>query len=116
GSLQWFNHPPSLHGGYVPGGGRMTSFPTPYTVQTEAYQPGATDPFGNPVEAWGPPTSQEAIGWAPPVSDEPKIAGHVRVIVDLELFVPPGFVVAPKDRVTVNGSRFAVVGYPVDTD
>ena len=94
----------------------MTSFPTRYTVQIEAFQPGATDPFGNPVDSWAPPVAQPVIGWAPPVSNEPKMAGHDRVIVDLELFVPPGFVAAPRDRVTVNGSRFSVVGYQEDTD
>ena len=78
--------------------------------------PGAADPFGNPVEAWGAPVAQKAIGWNPPASGDPKLAGHDRVVVDLELMVPPEFVAGPKDRITVNGKKFSVIGYPEDTD
>lgn len=93
------------------------AFPTPHTVYVETFIPGAKDPFGNPVDDWqGPPAPRKVIGWAPPVSADPKVAGHDRVLVDTELFAPPGFVVGPKDRVTIKGRTYLVVGHEEDTD
>lgn len=92
------------------------TYPTPYTVTTEAYIKGVTDPFGNPVDSWGPPVTQVVIGWAPPVSTEPKIAGHDRIIVDLELYTPSVFSASPRDRITIDGQKYSVIGYPEGTE
>lgn len=92
------------------------TFPTPHSVVTEAFVSGATDPFGNPIHQWQDPVVQPVIGWGAPSSTEPKVAGHDRVLVELELFAPPEFVIAPRDRVTINGLVFSVIGYPEDTD
>lgn len=94
----------------------MFEFPTPYTVDTEAFMPGAKDEFNNPVDAWENPVQQPVIGWEPPQSDEPKLAGHDRVVVELELYAPPDFIAGPNDRVTINGRTYLVIGYPEGTD
>lgn len=92
------------------------AFPTRHTVLTEAFTPGAKDPHGNPIDAWAAPAAQRVIGWAPPSSADPKLAGHDRVVVDIELLAPPEFVAGPKDLITLNGKTFSVIGYPEDTD
>jgi len=91
-------------------------FPTPFTVETEAYIPGAKDPFNNPIDSWESPVTQAVMGWAPPVSDEPKLAGHDRIVVDIELFAPSVFSASPKDRITISGKKYSVIGYPEGTD
>lgn len=86
------------------------TFPTPFTVLLEAYTPGVTDAHHNPVDAWSAPVPQPVIGWGPPATAEPKIAGQDRVVVDQELLVPPEFVCGPRDRMTLNGKLYEVIG------
>jgi hypothetical protein len=90
------------------------TFPTPYTVLTEAYSAGSYDAHGNPVDSWAAPVQQRVIGWYVPVAIEPKVAGRDAVVVDLALMVPPDFIIGPLDRVTVAGNSFEVIGYPED--
>ncbi|CRY79885.1 hypothetical protein SAMN05421776_11759 [Nocardia farcinica] len=96
-------------------------FPTPYTVQTRTYRQGpGRDPRGSLIESWDFPVSQSVIGWAAPQSTEPKVIGHDRVVIEVELFVPPGFRVGPKDRVIIPATgvmpakEYFAVGYPED--
>lgn len=91
------------------------TFPTPYTVETSAYQRGAVDAHGNEVQTWAAPVEQRVIGWSVPNSVEPKYAGADRTIVDVELYVPPSFTIGPRDRVSLPGGwLFEVAGYPED--
>lgn len=40
------------------------------------------------------------------------MAGHDRVVVDVELLVPPGFSCSHKDRIVLDGQEMEVVGAP----
>lgn len=90
------------------------SFPLLFTVGVRAFTPGAGDAHGNPVEAWGSATTHSVYGWSAPSSTEPKLAGHDRVVVDLELLAPEGFPAQPRDLVVVDSDDFQVLGYVED--
>jgi hypothetical protein len=90
------------------------TFPTPHTVGHHAYSAGGPDPHRNPP-SYTPPIDEpgEAVavyGWHVPSTTEPKIAGHDRVIVDVELLVPPEFIPGPHDRIDLPTGQFEVVG------
>lgn len=89
-------------------------FPLLFTAQVRKFQPGATDVHGNPEESWAPATEHKVFGWSAPTSTEPKLAGHDRVTVDVELLAPEGFPSGPRDLVILNGTEFEAVGYPED--
>lgn len=94
------------------------SFPTPYTIGHHAYSPGGDDPYSDPP-TFTPPRDQAGtevavIGWGAPQSQEPKIAGQNRVVVDIELYVPPDFRPGPHDLIDLPGGQFEVIGYPED--
>lgn len=87
-------------------------------------EPGAEtlyDELGNPIEpdALGNETVLESrdvvrvAGWAVPRADEPKLAGHDRRTVQVELFAPVGLF-RPQDAVELPGRADAleVVGEP----
>lgn len=80
------------------------------TVEVERWSYDSTDPFGNPAPAWADPVPVKVYGWEPPKSDEPVLAGHDRVVVDLQVLAPPGVEVGSHDRVIVQGRRYEVVG------
>lgn len=91
------------------------SYPTPYTVQHEAYVAGATDTHGNEVPTWAAPVDVAVHGWAPARADtEPFEIGRDAVVRDVDLYAPPGTVVAPRDRMTLAGVLFDVVGHEQD--
>lgn len=93
----------------------MSPFPAPFTVQTMEFQKTGMDSHGNPVQSWDNPQPQRVFGWAVANSAQPKYVGADRTIVDVELYVPPGFTAGPRDRITVPpGWLFEVVGYPED--
>lgn len=61
-------------------------------------------------------TTREAIpvaGWAQPSSTEPKIAGHDRLVVDMELYAPQGEF-HHQDTVEIPGEEepLQVIGQP----
>lgn len=85
-------------------------FPLRHVVGVRVFQEGAFDSHGNPVRSWADPVEQAVYGWYVPSTDEPAVAGHDRVVVDVKVLVPPGFVCGPNDRVVVDGSTFDVVG------
>ncbi len=90
---------------------RLSSIPEPHSVIHEPIVSGAEDAHGNPVESWGPPETVAVYGWATPGSDQetrPELTGVKR---DLDLYSRTPFA-GPRDRVTVAGELFAVVGYP----
>lgn len=98
------------------------NFPTPFTVGVHAYSSTSTDDYGRDVPLYtpaknSPGTQHPVYGWATPVTSEPKIAGHDRVLVEVELFAPPGFTVGPHDLVDLPAApsgQFEVIGYPED--
>ncbi|WP_280430033.1 hypothetical protein [Nocardia brasiliensis] len=87
-------------------------FPTPYVVLSQRFSEGPEkDARGNPVKKWSNPFAQSVIAFGPPQSSEPKLAGHDRVVVELELFVPPEFVAAHQDKQKLpDGSVWSVLG------
>ena len=89
-------------------------FPLLFTVGVRAFLPGAEDAHGNPIEDWAPATPHKVYGWSVPSSTEPKLAGHDRVIVDVELLAPEGFPASPRDKVVLDGVEFQVLGYAED--
>lgn len=71
-----------------------------------------TDELGNDV--WVESEQDVLVyGWSVPQSSEPKLAGHDRLIVDIELIAPAGVFVA-RDSVKLPGQDQAleVVGKP----
>lgn len=84
-----FTHGPF---GYAP------NFPTPFTVGHHAYSATAEDDYGRDIPVYTPQKGAEGTelavyGWANPTGTEPKLAGHDRVVVEVELYMPPGIVV-----------------------
>lgn len=69
-----------------------------------------------PAESWTPPVTKQVYGWGAPTSSEPKLAGHDRDIVEIELLVPPGFECGARDRIVLDGVEFDVIGEPQHYD
>lgn len=92
----------------------MPFIPANYTATLEAWDSSTVDALGVPIAGWADPVSHPVCGWATPKSAEPKLAGHDRVTVDVELYAPSDFPAGPRDRVTVGGHAFEVVGEPED--
>jgi len=82
----------------------------PLSVGVKVYQAGAVDDLNEPVDAWAAPIATPVYGWAPAGTGEPFLAGREAVTWDLDLYVPPGFSVAAKDRVEVGGVEYKVEG------
>lgn len=79
------------------------------SVEVARHAQSGEDAHGNPIEGW---ESEEVrvYGWEVPRTAEPLLAGHDRVVVDLSMFVPPGFEVSAHDRVVIEGRTYEVVG------
>lgn len=93
----------------------MNPLPTPSTVQRQTFVPGQLDAHGNVRDTWAAPVSVPVHGWAPPRADEePAEAGRDAVVRDLDVYAPPGTVVAPRDRMAVAGVLYDVVGWAED--
>lgn len=78
--------------------GYLPNFPTPFTVGHHAYSSTSTDGYNRDVETYTPAkgaagTPVAVHGWANPNGTEPKIAGHDRVVVEVEMYMPPGLVI-----------------------
>lgn len=93
----------------------MSVFPTPWTVFLHARSLGAKDSHGNPAETWpevGVP--EPAYGWSPPSADaQPFDPNRTPVVRDLDVYMPTS-AARPKDRMTINGVPYSVVGHPED--
>lgn len=61
-----------------------------------------------------PGTQVKVYGWSTPSSTEPKRAGRDEVVVDVELLVPPDFVVAADDLIDLPDGQYEVLGDPED--
>lgn len=97
--------------------------PTPFIVEHYTYSDGGTNAHGNPVAAYTPPltspgTPRKVAGWSAAATSEPALAGHDRVVVDLELLVPKGFPARARDKIRLTdqpvGGLYEVVGDPRD--
>lgn len=44
------------------------------------------DDYGTPVYGWGDPEPVQVRAWAAPRTREPKLAGHDRLVVDVEVY------------------------------
>lgn len=96
--------------------------PTPYTVEHYTRTTGATDAHGNPIIGWSPALDEpgtvlRVAGWSVPGSTEPAVAGHDRVVVDVELLVPKGFPARALDRIRLTdypAGLYEIVGEPRD--
>lgn len=90
----------------------MAEFPLLFTVGHRIYSAGAEDDWGNTVSGWADPVTKPVYGWGAPVTSEPKVAGHGRDVVEIELLVPPGFECSPRDRMVLDGDEYEVIGGP----
>lgn len=92
----------------------MSPFPLKFPAQIERYFDGIENELGNKTPGWLPAETVLVFGWEPPVSAEPELAGHDRVVVDVKLYAPQELNPGPKDRITLDGRQFEVIGYPQD--
>lgn len=88
----------------------MSLFDVTETVQHAAFQAGATDAYGNPVDAWATPVGVDILAFDPGTTDEPFLSGHDRVVTSPTLYLPPGVVFNPRDQVTARGVLYEVDG------
>lgn len=95
-------------------------FPLLFTVgvhtHTETIQ---LDEYNEIVSAYVPArgatgTPCQVYGWSTPLSTEPAVAGHDRVVVDVQLMVPPGFPAGPYDVIDLPDGEYQVIGQPED--
>lgn len=95
------------------------TFPLLFDVGVHRYTAGSSQGYGETSDDYTPPkdsagTAVKVYGWSTPKSDEPKLAGHDRIIVDLELLIPPDMTLGPYDLVDVDGVQYEVIGEPED--
>lgn len=94
-------------------------FPLPFTCLHEAYTPGVEDEHGNTTPGWLDPIVVACIWYSPntaEASTEPATppTGGDRVTVDLVLVLDVSVPVDHRDKFTVDGKRFDVIGLPKD--
>lgn len=88
-----------------------TQFPLKHTVVKVSRVNAGKDKLGNIVTK-EEITLVDIAGWAAPTSDEPKVAGHERLTVDLEIYAPTG-TFAEGDGVDIpEYGRLEVIGHP----
>lgn len=89
----------------------MTSFPLPFLVTRIRHDYNGVDELGN-EKVQVSESHVRVAGWALPTSDEPKVAGHDRLTVDMELYAPVGQF-REDDQVRIDGHGILnVIGYP----
>lgn len=91
--------------------------PLPFTCLHGAYIVGEDDDHGNSVPDWSDSVPVDCFWWSP-TSSEPLGAptGSEQVSVDLTLVVDSTLQVDHRDRFTVSGHDFEVIGLPKDYD
>lgn len=85
------------------------TFPTPYTVSRHPYTGDTEDALGNTIPTFGTPVSVEVYTIAPHTVEQGSTTLTETQHVDLDLYAPKT-AVSVKDRFTVNGDSFEVVG------
>lgn len=96
----------------------MNLVPLPFTCLHGAYVEGAEDDHGNTIPDWVDSVPVQCFWWHGSASDEPLGAptGSDQVTVNVTLVVESALVVDHRDRFTVDGHDFEVVGLPKDYD
>lgn len=83
---------------------------TKWTVDVLAYNGTTRNEYGNVVPSWVTvPVAVPVYGWFPATITE-ETATRNTVTSDIELLVPPGFTIGPKDHVRINGVTYEVNG------
>lgn len=96
--------------------------PALFEVWHRAYtgDPTVTDAHGNTIDSWADPIAKRFITWASFANfntSEPGMPGHARDVIDTGIIVYPDFgEVSPKDRMTVDGLEYEVIGHPIRSD
>lgn len=94
---------------------RGSSFPLPHTVvRVRRIRTTDLDELGNDVIVDAEvPEEVQVAGWATPSADEPKLAGHDRWTVTVELYAPVG-TFRPEDAVKLpeREDTLEVIGEP----
>lgn len=81
------------------------------SVQRVPYVGSTEDAHGNETETWGSPVALVGVyGFDPGSSNEPRIAGQERVIVEPSLYGPFDMPFLPRDRVIVRGVTYEIEG------
>lgn len=93
----------------------MRLIPLPFTCHHERWQAGADDDHGNPTSSWQDPVEVPCVWWSP-ASNEPASGSGDRVSAAVVLVVDSDVEVDHRDRFTVDGRRFEVIGLPKDYD
>lgn len=97
----------------------MSSFPLPFTALHSSYldDPDTVDDHGNAVVGWADPVPVPCFWWYGD-SYEPIAApaGSDQVSIDINLVVDVELEVDHRDRFTVSGHDFEVVGLPKEWD
>lgn len=86
---------------------------TPHTIGHRAYQAGAKDAHGNPVDTWAAPVTVNVYAIYPRYAQEPE-PDRPLVVVGLAVLAPPTVQIGPRDRVVIDGEEWDVEGDPGD--
>lgn len=93
------------------------TFPTLFTVGHLPYLGTVENDLGNEVPDWGPEVTVPVIGWGAPETTEPGpsnsvdgTASQARQMIDIVLYVPPGFQSSGLDRFRLDGMLFEAFG------
>lgn len=90
----------------------MADFPLLFTVGHKAYVGAGEDSNGNEIPTYAPVVTRPVYGWGAPQRSEPKLAGHNREVVEVELLVPPEFDCKARDILILEGDEHEVIGGP----
>ncbi|UJQ87147.1 head-to-tail stopper [Arthrobacter phage BaileyBlu] len=71
---------------------------------------GATDPRGNPIVTYGPAEDVKNVAFDPGSTNEPRMAGHERVIVEPTLYAHYVMPFSHLDKVEIHGKTYSVEG------
>jgi hypothetical protein len=100
----------------------VNAIPLPFTCLHGVYVAGVKDDHGNTIPDWAEPVEVPCFWWSP-TSTEPGYqfrssgsAGSDQVSVDVTLVVDSALPVDHRDRFTVNGHDFELVGLSKDYD
>lgn len=96
----------------------VTLFPLPFTCQHERYVKGIKDADGNEIPDWAIPVVVQCVWWPEDSQRQfgDESVSNEQASIDLNLVVDSSVVVDQRDRFTVDGRPFEVVGLPQDYD
>jgi hypothetical protein len=96
-------------------------FPELWTVGLHTYSSGSSDGYGGTADTYTPPPDQPGtpypvIAIAPASSEEPRLAGHDRVLVEVEVLAYKDTLPATAhDLIDLpDGTQYEVIGDPED--